>query len=356
MSFSSGSSSSGSQSAEGGFLTLTHVSLGFAFHFSHSATSLLSLWGWWHVWSDCRLLRQSKEGHVWLFPSPLSSWRLRPHRLHCLHGWWLHFAWQWSPTWLAFGDWAISVHTLWDPAVCCFLEGEVWSSTLFCLPSGHSRQCLPKCFGRSVSQRCRNRFGCLSHSLVCLISVSWHTAALSHFLDLSKTCPVPVCCLCVFHGFMEWIIPAGFSTALKYTLTCFSFCLLWFGGRSSTNRMVSVGVSYVVPCLTLIASFIALSSFCRFVCCIVLRPRPVGDTENHTLIQSELVALLNTFWSHSFKDWQAFLSHVWEWRETIHSYLWYDGVCFALIIMTFAADREASITVREVTVTHWPCR
>ena len=89
---------------------------------------------------------------------------------------------------------------------------------------------------------------------------------------------------------------------MKYMLTCFVFCLLCIGDRSSTNRMVSVGVSLVVPYSTLIASFITLSSFCRFVCGIVLRPRPVSDTENHTLIQSESVALLNTFCSHSFKD------------------------------------------------------
>ena len=100
---------------------------------------------------------------------------------------------------------------------------------------------------------------------------------------------------------------------VKYMLTCFIFCLLCIGDRSSTNRMVSL----VVPYSTLIASFITLSSFCRFVCGIVLRPRPVSDTENHTLIQSESVALLHTFCSHSFTDWQAFLSHVWEWRETI---------------------------------------
>ena len=31
--------------------------------------------------------------HLWLFSPLLSSWRLR---LHCLHGWGLHLAWQWS--------------------------------------------------------------------------------------------------------------------------------------------------------------------------------------------------------------------------------------------------------------------
>ena len=58
------------------------------------------------VWLLC--LEQSISGHGWLLPPPLSSWRLIMYRLHCLHGWWLHLAWQWSPI-LVFGNWAISV-------------------------------------------------------------------------------------------------------------------------------------------------------------------------------------------------------------------------------------------------------
>ena len=55
------------------------------FHFYFLASSL-NLWGWWRVWSGCRLLRQSSGGHGWLLPPPLSSWRLRPYRLLRLHG------------------------------------------------------------------------------------------------------------------------------------------------------------------------------------------------------------------------------------------------------------------------------
>ena len=93
-------------------------------------SKLIVLWGWWHVWSDCQFLRQSSGGHEWLLPPPLSSWRLRLYRLHCLHGWWSHLACQWSPT--QTGLWWLSHQcTLWGLAVCCFLEWAAWS--LFCL-------------------------------------------------------------------------------------------------------------------------------------------------------------------------------------------------------------------------------
>ena len=56
-------------------------------HFSLFVANSLNLWGWWRVWSDCNLLRQSSGGHGWLLPPPLSSWRLGLYWLHCLHGW-----------------------------------------------------------------------------------------------------------------------------------------------------------------------------------------------------------------------------------------------------------------------------
>ena len=66
----------------------------------------------------------------------------------------------------------------------------------------------------------------------------------------------------------------GCSTALKYALTCSTFCLVSTGGRSSINFMVSMGVSFAVPSVIRIASFCTLSSFCRFDCAIVVRPSP----------------------------------------------------------------------------------
>ena len=45
---------------QGGCRPSTRFSLGFSFHFSLFAASLLNLWGWWHVWSDCHFWRQSR--------------------------------------------------------------------------------------------------------------------------------------------------------------------------------------------------------------------------------------------------------------------------------------------------------
>ena len=72
---------------EGGCRTLTYASLGFPFHFSLFVAGSLNLWEWWSALSDCHLWRQPNGQHVWLLPFPLSIWRLRPHRLHCLRGW-----------------------------------------------------------------------------------------------------------------------------------------------------------------------------------------------------------------------------------------------------------------------------
>ena len=47
-----------------GFWPSTHSSQGFPFHFLLFAASSLNLWGWWHVWSDCKSstsLFQSEE-------------------------------------------------------------------------------------------------------------------------------------------------------------------------------------------------------------------------------------------------------------------------------------------------------
>jgi len=65
--------------------------LSFPHHFSIFVASSLNLWGWWHEWSGCYLLRPSSWGQEWLLPPPLSSWRLRPYRMSChLHTLTLH--------------------------------------------------------------------------------------------------------------------------------------------------------------------------------------------------------------------------------------------------------------------------
>ena len=59
---------------EGGCRPSTHSSLDFPLHSSLFVANSLNLWGWWHMWSDCHLLRQSSGGHGWKLPPPLSSW------------------------------------------------------------------------------------------------------------------------------------------------------------------------------------------------------------------------------------------------------------------------------------------
>ena len=57
---------------ESGCWPLTHCSLGFPSHFSLFVAGSMNPSGWWHVWSDCHLLRQSSRRHGWLVPPPLS--------------------------------------------------------------------------------------------------------------------------------------------------------------------------------------------------------------------------------------------------------------------------------------------
>jgi len=101
--------------------------------FTFCCKSIDSVMMIWHVLSDCQchLMRQSSRGHGWLLPPPLSRWKLRPYRLHCLHGWWLHLAWRWSLT--LTGWWLSHQCALWNLAVYCFLEWEAWFLILFYL-------------------------------------------------------------------------------------------------------------------------------------------------------------------------------------------------------------------------------
>ena len=165
-----------------------------------------------------------------------------------------------APPWLVFGDWAISVH---DEVLrfAVFLNEKLDSV----LPAAHSRQCFPRFSGRSVSQRRRNRFGYLSHSLVCLSSIRWRTCSIESSAWSIQDLPRPS-----LHPFVSFTASCswlwGFSTTLKYALTCSTFCLVCTGGRSSMNLVVSVGVFLVVPSMTRIASFCTLSVFSRSVC------------------------------------------------------------------------------------------
>ena len=63
---------------------MLNIDTGVQFYFSLIYRKLIKSVRIWHVWSDRHLLRQSSGGRMWPFPPPLSSWRLKPYRLHCL--------------------------------------------------------------------------------------------------------------------------------------------------------------------------------------------------------------------------------------------------------------------------------
>ena len=213
---------------EGGCWPLTHSSLGFPFHFSLFVAISLNLRWWWHVWSDFHFLKQSSGEHGWLLP-PL--WVTASTSMgDCFH---LHCQAALS-SWMVVApflkvkphpDWALVTEPL-VYTVLRFAVVVLWTRSLISdsvLPPGHSRQRFPKFSGRSVSQRRRNRFGYLSHSVVCLSSVSWHT------------CPLPVCIpLCLSrlrgdfrrHWSMLWLAPLSVWFALVGSLAWTSWSQL----------------------------------------------------------------------------------------------------------------------------------
>ena len=194
--------------------------------------------------------------------------------LHHLHGWQSHLAWQWSPT--LTGLWWLSCQCalwVWGCAVCCFLEWEAWTLTLFYLLA------LSTVLSQVFWQEClivieTPKLVWVPFLLLGLPELfSWHTYGIE-----SSACPIQGSTYPSQHPFMSftawWSRFGGFSTTLKYALTCSTFCLIFIDGRSSMNLMVSMGVSLVVPSMTCIALFCTLSSFSRFACAIVVGPSP----------------------------------------------------------------------------------
>ena len=118
-----------------------------------------------------------------------------------------------APPWLSFGDRAISVHN------------EILRFVVF--------------WHEKLDLRLRSA----SCPLPTLLSqVLW------------QGCPSQSASLCVFNS-ASWSELWGFSTALKYALTCSNFCLVRIGGRCSMNLVVSMGVTLVVHSTGRIASF-----------------------------------------------------------------------------------------------------
>ena len=181
--------------------------------------------------------------------------------------------------------------------VCSFREWEAWSLTPFCLLA--ILNIAFKFSGICVSKRCWNQFGYLSIAWACLSSVSWHTCGMESCAWPNKdlTNPIP-----------SWSGLWGFSMALKY-----AFCLVCVGGRSSMNLVVSVGVFFVVPGMTLIASFCTLSSFSRFVCAIAARLSPYSLTLWHSRKRwhcSVLFAAIAFKTDRPFLHFSAVFSHL----------------------------------------------
>ena len=149
---------------------LTHSSLDFPFLLSLSAASLLNLWEWWDVWSYCHFRRQSCGGPGWLLPPRLSSWGRDSIGCTVFTDGVRTLFDNEAPPWPVFGGSTISVHYE-------VLRFAVFLISDAVFPAGHSRQCFPKFSDRTVSKKRRNRFGYLSHSLVCLSSLSWYTCS-----------------------------------------------------------------------------------------------------------------------------------------------------------------------------------
>ena len=85
-----------------------------------------------------------------------------------------------------------------------------------------------------------------------------------------ETYPVPLCCLLCLSRLHEVVCSFSFCRALKYVLTCSTFCPICIGGRSTMNRIVLAGVYLVVPSLSLITLFCTLSkSGSFFVYCFL---------------------------------------------------------------------------------------
>ena len=103
-----------------------------------------------------------------------------------------------------------------------------------------SRQCLPKVCGRSV-------FGGILHSFVCLSSDKWHTCSTDRVFCLTNLRLFPYHSAACLPFTALWTGSWELSTALKYALTCSTFC-----------QAALVGVSLGVPSMTLIASFCTL--------------------------------------------------------------------------------------------------
>ena len=220
----------------------------------------------------------------------------------------------------AHSDWSLMT----EPSVYTMRSWGLLFSSDSVLPTGHSRQSFPSFLAGASHRDAGISFGTFPTPCFCLSSVSCHTCSILQYWVLCLTyarlarpslhpfvsfAALWIGCVCGGGG-------GGGLTAL-YALTCSTFCQVCIGGRSSKNLMLSIGVSFVVPSMTRIASFCTLSSFSRFVCAIIVMPSPLSMTLRSALWYSRRGALFNTFCSHNLQDWQTV---IWRSRHVLHNY------------------------------------
>ena len=164
------------------------------FQFSVLVASSLTLWGWWHMWSDCRLLRQSS---TWV-TAPTSTVKL--DCIGCIvfmHG---SGTLPDTVTVKPHPDWSLWLNhqcTPRDLAVCCFLEWEAWSLIPFCLLA-ILKSAFPSFLSGMSVWVCLGTFPTLWFAWALSAGI---LAALSLLLYPSQSPS-----LCVIHSFMEWVV------------------------------------------------------------------------------------------------------------------------------------------------------
>ena len=174
----------------------------------------------------CHLLRQSSRGHGWLLQSPLSSWRLRPY-IGCtvfMDGSHTLLDNEASP-WLVFGDWAICVH--YEVLQFVFFLNEklnLW----FCFACGPFSAMLSQVFWQEclieMPELVWVPFPLLGLLELCQLAyLQYWVLCLTH----PRLAPSQSASLCVFHGFVEWVVGSFDGTEVCFDLLRFLSGLHW---------------------------------------------------------------------------------------------------------------------------------
>ena len=279
--------------------TIATFQSGLPFHVPLYLASSLNLWGWWHLWSV------TSWGNPARVTVSTSIVQLEVETVQAAPSLWKVVA----PclTVKPHPDWSLvaepSVYTM---RSCGLLVSWLWSLISgSVLPAGHCRQCFPKFSGRSFSQRRRDQIGYLSHCLVCLSSISWHTCSIKSS-DPPKTCPVPVCIPLCFSrlrgvdcGYFRWnwsmlwlaSFCVWFTLVLAWTSWSQRVCPWWFRHdrtgwlgvkrKEKRKKVIYLGSSQYDPHCPFLHS-VQLQQICLCHCyeaqCIVNDSEPLSAT------------------------------------------------------------------------------